>query len=134
MNSAIFTHLGSTFRIAFVRCILASGVSLEESLVIRSILEDDDQEQEGAPLVVSTPEIADKRVGDVLTDAPMISLLQVGCSHSVAAPAVPCPWNSRIAACGRVGWVLVLVDAMRTFQKVTNEHSVIVRPGLWSSL
>lgn len=61
----------------FVRCILASGVSIEESLVIRSILEDDEGEQEGVPLVVSTPEIADKRVGDVLTDAPMISLLQV---------------------------------------------------------
>lgn len=62
---------------AFFRCILASGISLEESAVIRSILEDGGQEQEGTPLVVSTPEIADKRVGDVLTDAQMISLLQV---------------------------------------------------------
>eukprot|EP00903_Cladosiphon_okamuranus_P009222 g8805.t1 len=58
------------------RCILASGVSVEESLVIRSILEDNARELECTPLVVATPEIADKRVGDVLTDAPMISLLQ----------------------------------------------------------
>eukprot|EP00752_Nemacystus_decipiens_P009600 g8577.t1 len=58
------------------RCLLASGVSFEESSAIRSILEDDDQQEEHTPLVVCTPEIADKRVGDVLTDALMISLLQ----------------------------------------------------------
>lgn len=45
--------------------------------MVRAILDDDEQEQDGTPLVVSTPEIADKLVGDVLTDAPMISLLQV---------------------------------------------------------
>lgn len=49
---------------------------------MRSILDEDkggdQQDQEDStPLVVFTPELADKRVGDVLTDAPMIGLLQV---------------------------------------------------------
>lgn len=47
---------------------------------MRSILDEDrggDKDQEGStPLVVFAPEIADKRVGDVLTDAPMIGALQ----------------------------------------------------------
>lgn len=62
----------------FTRCILASGLSLEDRSTLRWILHEDDQDQEGnTPLVVFTPEIADKRVGDVLTDASMIGLLQV---------------------------------------------------------
>lgn len=59
------------------RCILASGVTPEDSKAIRFILEEDSQRKDDTPLVVFTPEIADKRVGDVLTDAPMIALLQV---------------------------------------------------------
>lgn len=51
--------------------------------MIRSILDEDDQEQEATPLVVSAPEIADKRVGDVLNDAPMIGLLQVRRSNAL---------------------------------------------------
>ncbi|CAM9110029.1 unnamed protein product [Ectocarpus fasciculatus] len=59
------------------RCILASGLSLEERGAIRSILDDEDQDREDrTPLVMQSSEIAEKRVGDVLTDAPMIGLLQ----------------------------------------------------------
>ncbi|CAB1105173.1 unnamed protein product [Ectocarpus sp. CCAP 1310/34] len=59
------------------RCILASGLSLEERGAIRSILDDEDQDREDrTPFVAHTLEIAEKRVGDVLTDAPMIGLLQ----------------------------------------------------------
>ncbi|CAN0124817.1 unnamed protein product [Ectocarpus sp. 13 AM-2016] len=59
------------------RCILASGLSLEERGAIRSILDDEDQDREDkTPLVAHNFEIAEKRVGDVLTDAPMIGLLQ----------------------------------------------------------
>ncbi|CAM9981078.1 unnamed protein product [Pylaiella littoralis] len=61
------------------RCILASGLSLEDRNAVRSILDEDGRDQgqgESTPLVVFTPEIAQKRVGDVLTDAPMIGLLQ----------------------------------------------------------
>ncbi|CBN76818.1 expressed unknown protein [Ectocarpus siliculosus] len=59
------------------RCILASGLSLEERRAIRSILDDKDQDREDrTPLVAHNLEIAEKRVGDVLTDAPMIGLLQ----------------------------------------------------------
>ncbi|CAM9412332.1 unnamed protein product [Scytosiphon promiscuus] len=59
------------------RCILASGLSLAESSAVQSILEDLDEDQQcSTPLVVLTPEIAKKRVGDVLTDATVIGLLQ----------------------------------------------------------
>lgn len=67
-------------RSALTRCILASGLSLEDRNAVRSILDEDGRDQgqgESTPLVVFTPEIAQKRVGDVLTDAPMIGLLQV---------------------------------------------------------
>ncbi|CAM9220537.1 unnamed protein product [Hapterophycus canaliculatus] len=58
-------------------CILASGLSFEESNAVLSILEDLDQDQQDStPFVVLTPEIADKRVGDVLTDATVIGRLQ----------------------------------------------------------
>lgn len=68
-------------RAALARCILASGLSVQDRNSVRSILDEDEEDKDeggGTPLVVFTPEIADKRVGDVLTDAPMIGLLQVG--------------------------------------------------------
>ena len=60
------------------RCILASGLSADESLAARSILEEEDSDRGGVtPLVLLTPEIADERVGDVLTNAAAISSSQV---------------------------------------------------------
>lgn len=89
-------HKGSNRNVAccpaYARCILASGLSFDDKCALRSILDEDDQEQSsvsGTPLVVLTPEIAEKRVGDVLTDAPMISLLQV---WEDACAAAPYPW------------------------------------------
>ncbi|CAN0420563.1 unnamed protein product, partial [Laminaria digitata] len=60
------------------RCILASGLSADESLAARSILEEEDSGRESVtPLVLLTPEIADERVGDVLADAAAINSRQV---------------------------------------------------------
>lgn len=70
------------------RCVLAGGLSPPEFTDLRTVLEEEDRERVqgddsiATPLILTTPDLAGKTLGDVLGDAASISTSQVSVARS----------------------------------------------------